>query len=146
MKTFVSDNNLLWDLFLWVPIIITFKKWTEKLSLWHCEKIIEHTHITIFIWLLDVGYSLQNNPKNLHPSFKMDLDFWDCFESKCPIWLLTHIQLILHNYIESIWRWTKPCLVAKFYDKQSSKYEGIKDNLKIFFSYFLMKTYVVTRH
>ena len=23
-------------------------------------------------------FSFQNNPKNLDPSYKMDLDFWDC--------------------------------------------------------------------
>ena len=24
-------------------------------------------------------FSFQNNPKNLDPSYKMDLDLWDCF-------------------------------------------------------------------
>ena len=25
-------------------------------------------------------YSFKNNPKNLDPSYKMDLDLWDCLE------------------------------------------------------------------
>ena len=25
------------------------------------------------------SFSFQNNPKNLDPSYKMDLDLWDCF-------------------------------------------------------------------
>ena len=25
------------------------------------------------------GFPFQNNPKNLDPSYKMDVDFWDCF-------------------------------------------------------------------
>ena len=31
---------------------------------------------TIFIWLKD-GFPFQNNPKDLDPSCKMDLDLWD---------------------------------------------------------------------
>ena len=28
---------------------------------------------------MDLGsFSVQNNPKNLDPSYKMDLDLWDC--------------------------------------------------------------------
>ena len=27
----------------------------------------------------------QNNPKDLDPSYKMDLDFWDCFGREKPI-------------------------------------------------------------
>ena len=30
-------------------------------------------------------FSSQNNPKYLDPSYKMDLDFWDCFERETPI-------------------------------------------------------------
>ena len=29
-----------------------------------------------------MGFPVQNNPKNLDPSYKMDLDIWDCFERK----------------------------------------------------------------
>ena len=31
----------------------------------------------IFLQLLDRLFSFQNNPKNLDPSYKMDLDLWD---------------------------------------------------------------------
>ena len=65
---------------------------------------IKFEHITIFIWLQDgVFVSLEwlqisnsvpwkcaiirvlpflNNPKDLDPSYKMDLDLWDCFGRK----------------------------------------------------------------
>ena len=29
----------------------------------------------IFLWSF---FSIQNNPKNLDPSYKMNLDLWDC--------------------------------------------------------------------
>ena len=35
-------------------------------------------HITVFLWLQDRVFPFQNNPKNLDPSYKMDLDLWDC--------------------------------------------------------------------
>ena len=44
-------------------------------------KLCYHTSIT-----------LPNNPKDLDPSYKMDLDFWDCFGRK-----------ILHLITEEIW-------------------------------------------
>ena len=30
-------------------------------------------------WVIRLNFPLQNNPKNLDPSYKMDLDFLDCF-------------------------------------------------------------------
>ena len=33
--------------------------------------------ITIFLRLYDGVFSFQNNPKDLDPSYKMDLDLWD---------------------------------------------------------------------
>ena len=33
---------------------------------------------TIFLRLKDRLFSFQNNPKHLDPSYKMDLDHWDC--------------------------------------------------------------------
>ena len=32
-----------------------------------------------------MGFPFQNNPKNLDQSYKMDLDFWDCFLKENPI-------------------------------------------------------------
>ena len=32
-----------------------------------------------------LGFPFQNNPKNLDPSNKMDLDFWDCFVCKMDL-------------------------------------------------------------
>ena len=35
---------------------------------------------TVFLWLYNrFFFHFQNNPKDLDPSFKMDLDLWDCF-------------------------------------------------------------------
>ena len=31
-----------------------------------------------------MGFALQKHPKNLDPSYMMDLDFWDCFEMEIP--------------------------------------------------------------
>ena len=39
-------------------------------------------------------FSFQNNPKTLDPSFKMDLDLWDC---------LGRVKLVLHVYIKISW-------------------------------------------
>ena len=33
---------------------------------------------TLFLRLEDTSLSFQNNPKNLDPSYKTDLDLWDC--------------------------------------------------------------------
>ena len=33
---------------------------------------------TIVLRLYYRAFDFQNNPKNLDPSYKMDLDFWDC--------------------------------------------------------------------
>ena len=33
--------------------------------------------ITVFLRLQDGVFSFQNNPKDLDPSYKMDLDLWD---------------------------------------------------------------------
>ena len=32
-----------------------------------------------------VFFSFQNNPKNLDPSYKMDLDLWDCLGRVKPV-------------------------------------------------------------
>ena len=32
----------------------------------------------VFFRILDEGFSFQNNAKNLDPSYKTDLDLWDC--------------------------------------------------------------------
>ena len=37
-----------------------------------------------FVWLYVKGFPLQNNPKNLDPSYKMDLDFGDCLKKENP--------------------------------------------------------------
>ena len=36
---------------------------------------------TVFLWLSDSFFSFQNNSQNLEPSYKIDLDLWDCFRS-----------------------------------------------------------------
>ena len=37
----------------------------------------------------EVFFSPKNNPKNLDPSYKMDLDLWDCLE---------RVKLVLYQY------------------------------------------------
>ena len=34
--------------------------------------------LTVFPRILDGLFSFQNSPKDLDPSYKMDLDLWDC--------------------------------------------------------------------
>ena len=38
----------------------------------------KHKVFTVFLWLSDRVFSFQNNPKDLDPSCKTDLDLWDC--------------------------------------------------------------------
>ena len=33
---------------------------------------------TVFFLRYKIFFSFKNNPKNLDPSYKMDLDLWDC--------------------------------------------------------------------
>ena len=62
----------------------TFKHSTQK----------EEVQIRWLIWIYAVPYffsykteffSFQNNPKNLDPSYKMDLDVWDCLGRVKPL-------------------------------------------------------------
>ena len=39
-------------------------------------------------------FSFQNNPKNLDPSYKMDLDLWDCLGRVKPVFQQNCIGLI----------------------------------------------------
>ena len=48
----------------------------QKIELNH--KILRKS--AIFLWLKDKSFSFQNNTKVLDPSFKMDLDLWNCLE------------------------------------------------------------------
>ena len=41
-----------------------------------------------------VFFSFQNNPKNLDPSYKMDLDLWDCLGRVKPVLQQNCIGLI----------------------------------------------------
>ena len=51
--------------------------------------------IPYFFTYKTVFFSFQNNPKNLDPCYKMDLDLWDCLE---------RVKLILQqNCIGLIW-------------------------------------------
>ena len=36
------------------------------------------TYLSYFFGYKTEFFSFQNNPKNLDPSYKMDLDLWDC--------------------------------------------------------------------
>ena len=52
---------------------------------WHKENEMK---LPYFFGYKTGCFSFQNNPKHLDPSntsYKMDLDFWDCFEQETPI-------------------------------------------------------------
>ena len=58
-----------------------------------------------------VFFSFQNNPKDLDPSFKMDLDLWDCLGRVKLVLQQNFIGLIL--LIVVILERGKPCLIAR---------------------------------
>ena len=44
------------------------------------EMLLTISQITVFLRLEDKSFiSFLNNPKNLEPSYKTDLNFWNCF-------------------------------------------------------------------
>ena len=43
-----------------------------------CPPLFRKQPIPYFFAYKAVFFSFQNNPKNLDPSYKMDLDLWDC--------------------------------------------------------------------
>ena len=61
--------------------------------------VVQSVFVCQMRWLSDMyffGYKLevfpfQNNPKNLDPSYKMDLEFWDCF-GRTKTHLITEIH------------------------------------------------------
>ena len=54
-------------------------------------------------------FSFQNNHKNLDPSYKMDLDLWDCFGRK-NLNYSKILQLWLFSNMKSL---GKPCLIVE---------------------------------
>ena len=50
--------------------------------------------ISYFFAYKTVFFSFQNNPKNLDPSFKTDLDLWDCLGTVKPVLQQNCIGLI----------------------------------------------------
>ena len=36
-------------------------------------------HVYLISLVIRQSFPFQNNPKDLDPSYKMDLDLWDCF-------------------------------------------------------------------
>ena len=53
-----------------------------KLSPFHHPDM---TEIPYFFAYKTVFFSFQNNPKNLDPSYKTDLDLWDCLGRVKPV-------------------------------------------------------------
>ena len=45
---------------------------------------------TLFLSLIEGGFLLAKQPENLDPSYKMDLDFSDCFGRLKLIWFIQH--------------------------------------------------------
>ena len=60
------------DLFWQLEVIIG--AWTTWLR---SRSLISQVTVTVPSVISSV-FSFQNNPKNLDPSYKMNLDFWDC--------------------------------------------------------------------
>ena len=51
--------------------------------------VVESGHAKMYLFGHKmVVFPFQNNPKNLDPSYKMDLDFWDSFRKENPIFQL----------------------------------------------------------
>ena len=56
--------------------------------MYNCVTPIHDSVITVFLRLQDGVFFLlffQNNPKNLDPSYKTDLDLWDCLGRVKPV-------------------------------------------------------------
>ena len=51
-------------------------------------------NVPYFFAYKTVFFSFQNNPKNLDPSYEMDLDLWDCLGRVKPILQQNCIVLI----------------------------------------------------
>ena len=56
-------------------------------------------------------YSFLNSPKNLHPSYKKDLDLWDCLGRVKLVFYQNYIGLI-ESFVVILER-GKPCLIAE---------------------------------
>ena len=50
------------------------------------------------------GFSFQNNLKNLDPSYKMDLDFWDCFGRENLCFITKELRYLCYTHIFQIFR------------------------------------------
>ena len=54
-----------------------------------------HYYLYLFIYsVIRQSFSFQNNPKDLDPSYKMDLDFWDCLGRVKLVLLQNFVGLI----------------------------------------------------
>ena len=58
-------------------------------SVIHISPSLEVIHILYFFDYRTEVFPFQNNPKNLDPSCKMDLDFWDSFGKENPNFFCT---------------------------------------------------------
>ena len=69
-----------------LPCFLPFLQWKINsvlscLPLWmaaYPSLIQKVTHLPYFFGYKTEFFSFQNNPKDLDPSYKMDLDLWDC--------------------------------------------------------------------
>ena len=73
-------------------------------------EIFSVVHVPYFFGYKTDFFSFQNNPKDLDPSFKTDLDLWDCLGRVKLVLLQNFIGLIL--LFEVILEGQKPCLIA----------------------------------
>ena len=72
---------------------------------------MDHSHIDLVIrlFLCVHFYPSKTTPKNLDPSYKMDLDLWDCLTRRKNHVIAELIQLIIYSfiYLEPLWRVNK---------------------------------------
>ena len=58
-----------------------------------------------YVSCFEIGFSFQNNAKNLDPSCKMDLDFWDYFgvEKFCLVNTEIHVHVFYVCIIQDVY-------------------------------------------
>ena len=58
------------------------------------QAVRAHSYRISMVMTQSFFFSFQNNPKNLDPSYKMDLDLWDCLGRVKLVFLQNFIGLI----------------------------------------------------
>ena len=76
------------NIFVFFPYHFNFLSDTLMVLSWHTDindQIQHNLLLPYFFAYKTVFFSFQNNPKKLDPSYKMDLDLWDCLGRVKPV-------------------------------------------------------------